>query len=440
MFSRRKTQLKNTLILAALSAAVVANAAPVLIYSTSFESPAFSPLFTVSTPGALPGFLGGQGAITGGVTNRPWALPLFSQFTLGQHSIVNGVAASGDQSVLVDTDESVFFGTSEIAVRPIDSTQSPSAATQGVNTGLVIVRAKAWFSQTASKSGFGIGFGEFPGISSLPTSEYGALIIGGNSSVYLRTGQSTTIGVNLRKSTLPALAANTWHDLTLVALPTSRSVYGYVNGVTAFGTASSPTGVTAASLSGSSPINSDIGQFRFPVHAFGGLATSVGVSAGGGSNSVAIDDFTSYKLDANSVMVTATLNGYLGSTSGRSVDVQLRPGGAAAPTIATTYFPGNTVVASAPAAGTYDVWVKPKGALATVINSVSVQLFGSYFLNTNHVIGDVDGDNEIGPGDFELINAEFGNANPDIDADGDGEVGPSDFEIVVTNFGIEGAP
>ena len=60
------------------------------------------------------------------------------------------------------------------------------------------------------------------------------------------------------------------------------------------------------------------------------------------------------------------------------------------------------------------------------------------------VLGDVDGDNEIGPGDFEAVVSGFGSVygnfawNSLADLDRDGEIGPGDFEVVVRNFGISG--
>jgi hypothetical protein len=53
------------------------------------------------------------------------------------------------------------------------------------------------------------------------------------------------------------------------------------------------------------------------------------------------------------------------------------------------------------------------------------------------VNGDIDQDNEVGPGDFEAVVAQFGGTGI-ADCDNDGEVGPSDFELVVNNFGIQG--
>jgi len=60
--------------------------------------------------------------------------------------------------------------------------------------------------------------------------------------------------------------------------------------------------------------------------------------------------------------------------------------------------------------------------------------------------GDVDSDNEIGPGDFALLAGAFLSVNGDpnwndqADLDGDGEVGPGDFSILSANFLQTGAP
>jgi hypothetical protein len=50
--------------------------------------------------------------------------------------------------------------------------------------------------------------------------------------------------------------------------------------------------------------------------------------------------------------------------------------------------------------------------------------------------GDIDQDSEVGPGDFELVVAQFGDVGT-ADVDNDDEVGPSDFETVVANFGLQ---
>lgn len=60
--------------------------------------------------------------------------------------------------------------------------------------------------------------------------------------------------------------------------------------------------------------------------------------------------------------------------------------------------------------------------------------------------GDIDRDQEVGPGDFAELAPAFlsvdgdPNWNPDADLDRDGEVGPGDFGILATNFLLTGDP
>ena len=73
--------------------------------------------------------------------------------------------------------------------------------------------------------------------------------------------------------------------------------------------------------------------------------------------------------------------------------------------------------------------------------SFSDDIMGLQFALIN---GDVDDDNEIGPGDFGALSSAFGsvdgdgNWNLNADLDEDGEVGPSDFGILSANFGLAG--
>jgi hypothetical protein len=95
----------------------------------------------------------------------------------------------------------------------------------------------------------------------------------------------------------------------------------------------------------------------------------------------------------------------------------------------------------------YSVWIKPSHHLG---KNIGIQDFTNGTIDltgtpiTGLVNGDVDEDNEVGPGDFEAVVTAFG-ATPDAatwdlgaDLDEDGEIGPGDFEIVVANFGIGG--
>lgn len=91
--------------------------------------------------------------------------------------------------------------------------------------------------------------------------------------------------------------------------------------------------------------------------------------------------------------------------------------------------------------GTYDVFISSPYFLRKKISAVPVTMattqLGTVLLNN----GDADQDAEVGPGDFELVVANFGisPATQGIgDLDGDDEVGPGDFEIIVANFGMSG--
>jgi hypothetical protein len=84
--------------------------------------------------------------------------------------------------------------------------------------------------------------------------------------------------------------------------------------------------------------------------------------------------------------------------------------------------------------------IKAPTFLSKVVSNVDIQNVGVHGLVATLINGDVDDDGEVGPGDFELVVANFGTSvGPELgDLDRDGEVGPSDFEIVVANFGIAG--
>lgn len=83
-------------------------------------------------------------------------------------------------------------------------------------------------------------------------------------------------------------------------------------------------------------------------------------------------------------------------------------------------------------------WLRKNLGIVT-INELDVMELTGIFVN-----GDIDGDNEIGPGDFAALALAFltavgdPNFNPDADLDGDGEVGPGDFAIIAENFLLSG--
>jgi hypothetical protein len=99
---------------------------------------------------------------------------------------------------------------------------------------------------------------------------------------------------------------------------------------------------------------------------------------------------------------------------------------------------GNSFKVCGPVSGgSYGLRLKfPKHTSESItVNTVAGAVTGQNYTLYN---GDIDGDGEVGPGDFEAVVAQFGNAG-EADVDADGEVGPSDFEIIVANFGIGGS-
>lgn len=96
--------------------------------------------------------------------------------------------------------------------------------------------------------------------------------------------------------------------------------------------------------------------------------------------------------------------------------------------------------------GRYDIAVKGSKWLRHVWSDLNITNNTPGGLTATLAGGDVDGDNEIGPGDFALLAGAFLSVNGDpnwsdqADLDGDGEVGPGDFAILSANFLQTGAP
>ena len=94
--------------------------------------------------------------------------------------------------------------------------------------------------------------------------------------------------------------------------------------------------------------------------------------------------------------------------------------------------------------GTFDLVVKGSHWLIRRVSGLSLTDAGVSGLNLELTNGDIDEDNEIGPGDFGMLSAAFGSVDGDpnwaanADLDGDGEIGPSDFGILSANFGLAG--
>jgi hypothetical protein len=147
---------------------------------------------------------------------------------------------------------------------------------------------------------------------------------------------------------------------------------------------------------------------------------------------------------ASGLTGTANLQNWTASVAGLPVALELRQGSNLIQSTTKTLDSAGNFEWNVNLTGAYTLVVKGAHWLT---NSKSVNLVNGTLVSTGSyslVNGDVDGDNEVGPGDFEAVVSAFGlpvgdpSYIPGTDLDGDLEVGPSDFELVVSNFGIGG--
>lgn len=131
-----------------------------------------------------------------------------------------------------------------------------------------------------------------------------------------------------------------------------------------------------------------------------------------------------------------TLEDFGGVVNGRTITVEIVGG----LTHTATLDGQGRYSVPAPANGTYSVRIKGSHWLTKAVGGVVVTDNGAANVNASLINGDVDGDNEVGPGDFGSLATAFlsvsgdQNWNEEADLDGDGEVGPGDFGILATNF------
>lgn len=95
--------------------------------------------------------------------------------------------------------------------------------------------------------------------------------------------------------------------------------------------------------------------------------------------------------------------------------------------------------------GTYVVRVKPGLWLSKLTGPVTLSGTNNVRVSLSGFLrGDVDGDNEVGPGDFSMLAMAFQSSEGDpnwnerADLDFDLEIGPGDFSILATNFLLAG--
>lgn len=134
-----------------------------------------------------------------------------------------------------------------------------------------------------------------------------------------------------------------------------------------------------------------------------------------------------------------SLNHFVQSPSGRAISARFIGNGINIVAQSQIQTNGEVTFQADVPNGTYEVYLETLGHLlkrVTTTVSGGVSTFGVAEL----VPGDADCDNEVGPGDFEIVVSAFGSSIGSsgyvfaADFDWNGEIGPSDFECLLENF------
>lgn len=134
------------------------------------------------------------------------------------------------------------------------------------------------------------------------------------------------------------------------------------------------------------------------------------------------------------------LQSYDGDQSLQPVTFELRnPGSTTAlethifqPTTAGTWFFPTAL------RGTYDVTAKGSHWLRGKVGSVTIANSGLMNVNFSLTNGDIDGDNEVGIGDYSVLSSQYNTAGPEADLNGDDTVDIGDYSILSASFGLIG--
>ncbi len=139
---------------------------------------------------------------------------------------------------------------------------------------------------------------------------------------------------------------------------------------------------------------------------------------------------------------TVALGDYSPSPAGTPITIQVRTAGTTTvlDTLSATLGADGSFTVATNRVGTFDVSVKASHWLSALQGSVTFAPSGASGIALALVNGDADNDNQVGPGDLNVLRTAFGvtPVNPMADLDGDGQVGPSDLNILRSNFGRTG--
>lgn len=182
------------------------------------------------------------------------------------------------------------------------------------------------------------------------------------------------------------------------------------------------------------------------------FSNAVGVSSDGATivgNGIHNGVITGYfaRIDlaqlAGSIRCNVALNDFAGVVIGQPIQVEVHQSGNPVETWTAPLDSASRIGVVTSRRGSMQIAVKGSHWLRSSSSSFTYS-GGDVTLNFSLVNGDVDNDNEIGPGDFGALSSAFGatsgdsNWNAMADLDEDGEVGPSDFGILSANFGLAG--
>lgn len=205
------------------------------------------------------------------------------------------------------------------------------------------------------------------------------------------------------------LAANQWHEIKLVVNAQAQQIETYVNNAKYGSTGTwSGTGISDFDLYGTN-----------------------------GANKGFFDNYLVEKFGFGTLRGTVNLGNY-GDPTGVPINITVTPTSGAPQVINTTLDAQSQFTVTTTVRGAATVRIKPSHWLSKTVTGLNISNTGLFNLQTSHLNGDIDGDDEVGSTDFDMVVAQFGDSGP-ADIDGDGEVGSSDFDIVVSNFGESGS-